>query len=189
MDHEAIGRKIVLDCWPQFSWWPKEELAKIGRAAVEAVNKALPVATAHAVARYVQSHYNNITGSELNRIVEDILAAIRHFAAPERVEMMIEGASVIQLDAAMWNELNIAPDRRSQLEYDTVRTCAVVAHRLATTPKPPAVDPDARAKKMWGAFMRGINPHSTATDDEFWNFATQGDRAGIRAVVAAMEGK
>jgi hypothetical protein len=169
-----------------------------------------------------------------------VLAALRHFAAPARVEMMIDAMTKVQIR----DEMDKARSGHSSGYNWSNMDAAIVAHRFANTPKTPAPAPaplpiegmseedlfrgfmasdrsfsvpwpgraaaelvedtrrdcarlvrqwasrpdlDAAAKKMWGVFMRGINPNSTATDDEFWNVATQGDRAGIRAVVAAKE--
>jgi hypothetical protein len=145
MDYAAVGRKIVLDCWPQFSWWPKEELAKIGRAAVEAVNEARP--------------------------------------APQRVKMMIDEMTEDDIRNCMASEpsLSVYP---SPLEPDIIRH-ARVANRLATTPKPPAVDPDERAKEMYAWFISKCGGGNFLPS---WEEISEPERVGWRAV-AAMEGK
>lgn len=118
---------------------------------------AKPAATDDAITDFFMRRgwLGRLTDSEVN----DILAALSHFAPPARPRMMIEGMTASEIAAKM----------REGDPNETFWHCARVAHRLATTPAP-EVDPDAEAKKYLGMWIRACHPNDAErSDEQIWN--------------------
>lgn len=120
--------------------------------------------------------------------VEDVLAAITHFAPP-RQRVQIQGMSEAQIEAEMFISLEEKRKRMEGVIY--VQECARVAHRLANTPAP-EVDPDARAKAAAWAWAIALEPDPQrmlyANKDDNWHVLSERHRNGWRAVAAMEKG-
>lgn len=140
-----------------------------------------PVATREGVIEFMRGRMWN---------VEDVLAALTHFAPP-RHRMMIEGMTAEEIEREMikgWEDRYLSTHHAPpdvHLSADIPRPnflgAAVTIHCLANTPAP-EVDPDAGAKKVHALFRAHYRNISNEKFDE-----TSGEWQDACRAVAAME--
>lgn len=187
MTDRELGKKLYNVWISECDKTHAEDCARMGRAARELVLADRTAATEEAVTEFC------ITWQAQQAIPPSYeavaIAALRHFAPPEREKMMIEGMTEAQIWAEMANEKPRGPE-------SYLSQYARVAHRLANTPAAPKVDPDAEAKRLALEHRKGAYPGSSryVSPDDYWNHNYDDNkntdelaawRNGWRAVAAA----
>jgi hypothetical protein len=191
MTDEELGRKIwahdgndLNKPHPTHAQW----FASLGAAARALLTK--PPATREAVAKWHYETYAMKSGTWTE--MDSILAAIQHFAAPDRPKTRIEGMTeteIAQYIASAHRPMDMIgctypPETRESFANHAAR----VAHRLANTPAP-VVDEDAEAKRLHALAKRAAVAEGWPGEVNEWCDLHEGVRAGWRAVAREKAGE